>query len=46
MTRKQRLLNTLFEIEQQLDALVVELENLTIKKKVQKQLDKYLRTVA
>ena len=35
MTRKQRLLNALFEIEQQLDALVVELENLTIKKKAQ-----------
>ena len=35
MTRKQRLLNTLFEIEQQLDKLVEELEDLTIRKKMQ-----------
>lgn len=35
MTRKQRLLNTLFEIEQQLDKLVEELEGLTIRKKTQ-----------
>lgn len=30
MTRKQRLLNTLFEIEQQLDKLVEELEGLRL----------------